>query len=215
MARDFLHTSALVDAVIAVLTGADGAAHTGGLPANWFADAQDDLQTPLKLLEHGDLTDYANQAALLEDLPAILVRGRGLRRGPEQSISGILRTLEQIRVVHVRGFDQCQDTNGARFVSMTRAREWYAKTLGQALFSDDRGMLAVIAINGTRTDPTLTCADDNGARVLGVTWTGWDLGLEDGEGATPEVSGIRALDAQVWAIACDLEILVQTGGATA
>jgi hypothetical protein len=211
MASDFLHTGQLVNAVIAVLKGGDGAAHTGGLPANWFVS--DGKQIPLKLLEHGDLLDYpTTPERLLADLPAILVRGRGLRPYATQGVGPVQRTEEFLRVVHVRKFDQCFDDNGAKFASMTLAREYYAKTLGKALFRDKKGMLAVIDADGTRHNPTLTCADPSGAQINGVEWLSWDLGMASEEGATEDVTAIRDLRAPLWAIACDLKVLVTSGG---
>lgn len=212
MAQDFVHTAQLVDAVIAVLKGADGAAHTGGLPANWFTDARNSLETPLVLLEHGDLADY-EALNFSADLPAILVRGRGIRLYPDQGVGQVMRTTELIRVVHLRGFDQCHQADGTVWRNMTRAREAYAKTLGKALFHDPKARLGVIAADGTRTEPTLTCADSLGAQIMEVRWQGWDLGLEyEGEGATEDVASIRALGLPVWAIACDLAVDVTTGG---
>jgi hypothetical protein len=38
MARDVVHTEEVVDAALAVLRGADGYLHTGGLPKAWFRD---------------------------------------------------------------------------------------------------------------------------------------------------------------------------------
>mgnify|MGYP001172350855 CR=1 FL=1 len=212
MAVDFVHTGEIVDAVIAVLKGADGAAHTGGLPANWFADARDALETPLVLLEHGDLADY-NALDYTADLPAILVRGRGLRPDSVQGVGPVQRTVEMIRVVHLRAYDQCHQADGQLWRNMTRAREAYAKAIGQALFHDPKRRLAVIDAQGTRQDVALTCADDNGAQITHVLWQGWDLGLTfDGEGATEDVQTVRNLGLPVWAIACDLEVHVTTGG---
>jgi hypothetical protein len=212
MARDFLHTAEIVDAVIAVLKGADGAAHTNGLPANWFPDARDSLETPLFVLEHGDLSDYA-AVNFDTDLPAILVRGRGLRPYPQNPCGPVQWTTEFVRVVLIRAYDQCHKADGTLWRNQTRAREAYAKTLGKALFADPKGILAVIDAQGQRTIPTLTCADSNGTQIQEVRWAGWDLGLEyEGEGATQDVASVQDLGLPIWAIACDLAVDIMTGG---
>ncbi len=212
MAVDFVHTAQLVDAVIAVLKGADGAAHTGGLPANWFADGRDALETPLVLLEHGDLADYPSEEALTAACPGITVRGLGPRPAARQATGGVQDTEEIIRVVHLRTFDQCRDDAGAVLRNVTRARERYAKLLSAALFHDPNRKLAVIDAAGTRTEPTLTCTDGAGAQVVSVAWEGWDLGREGSPGEISDVSAIRALNLNIFAIACDLRVLVRSGG---
>jgi len=150
VARDFLHTGDLVDAVISVLKGADGTTHTGGLPAGWFGDDEDSDEEELALLEHGDLADYPHDKELLDYCPSILVRGLGpvLTEG---SIKQRFVTFERIRVVHIRAFAQCLDDDGGTEENMCRARERYAKTLGKALQNDPLKLLATVADDGTRT----------------------------------------------------------------
>ena len=223
MAIDFVHTGQIVDQVIAVLKGADGNLHTGGLPANWFPETADDGEVPLKLLEHGDLVDYARVEDVINDCPAILVRGFGPRpseatgRVGKSGVGGVQETEEVIRVVHVRAWSQCRDDDGVSLSNMTRARERYAKTISTALFHDPHRKLAVIAANGARTEADLTCEDPAGARIINVLWDGWDLGqLRTNRPPTPshtdDVRQVRELATRVWAIACDLLVIVRSGG---
>ena len=215
MAIDFLHTGELVDAVIAVLKGADGAAHTGGLPANWFADGAARGECPLLLLEHGDLSDYGEVADLRRDLPAVIVRGLGPQPTTEGGAGGVDETDEMVRVVHVRTFGQCYTDAGVAEDNHVRARERYAKLLHRALFNDPHRRLAVIASDGTRTIPTLTCTDGAGAQIVRAAWHGTDLGHD---GANPnaieDVALLRHLRARIWAIAVDLRVSIRSGGQT-
>lgn len=212
MAIDFVHTGEIVTATIAVLNG-EGASHTGGLPAAWFTTDNDE---ELQALEHGDWADYAKASnmSLMDDLPCILVRGMGPTPTGDGSLSGVLRTEELVRVLHIRKFEQCYDAEGAVELNMTQARERYAKIIGAALFHDPQRKLAVIASGGTRTEVTLTSEDGN-AQVYNVIWGGWDMGHDAGSvGSVDEVSRIRELPDAVWAIGCDLRVLIRTGGQT-
>lgn len=207
-----MHTEELIDAVIAVLKGADGDTHTGGLPANWFADTRDGDEAPLELLEHGDVADMVG-VKFEELLPAILVRGLGPQPTGEGGTSGVLETEELIRVVHVRPFDLCYDSSGNKELNMTRARARYAKLINKALCNDPHKKLATIAADTTRTEVSLTCSDAAGAQLYNVIWAGWDLGFEIGNPAsTEDVRTIRQLRMSMWAIACDLRVRVRTGG---
>ena len=213
MATDFVHSEEIIDAVIAVLKGADGDTHTGGLPANWFADTRDGDEAPLELLEHGDVADMVG-VKFEELLPAILVRGLGPQSTGQAGTSGVLETEEPVRVVHVRHFDQCYDSSGERELNMTRARGRYAKTIGKALMNDPHKKLATIDAEDARSEVSLTCSDGAGAQVYDVGWAGWDFGYEIGNPAsTEDVRIIRALPARIWAVACDLRVRVRTGGA--
>jgi hypothetical protein len=212
MAIDFVHTAELVDAVIAVLKGADGALHTGGLPANWFRDASDADEAPLVLLEHGDLADYAG-GQLDRDLPCILVRGLGPQPTDRGGVAGVQQTEEIIRVVHVRKREQCYADDGSCEYNMTRARARYGKALCKALFNDPKRRLAVIDGAGARTDVTLTSTDVAGAQLVSVLWAGLDLGHSIGNpNAIEDVTIIRRLSSPIWAIACDLRVQVRSGG---
>lgn len=210
MATDVVFTGELVDAVIDVLKGF-GSTHIGGLPAAWF-DSTD--QEYLRVLEHGDWADYGKTSRdIRNDLPAIFVRGMGPT--PEKgTLTQVLHTQELIRVVHVRRFDQCYTAAGAKETNMVRARERYAKIISKALFHDPNKKLAVIDGSGNRTEVSLTSDDDN-AQVYNVLWRGWDLGHPIGSDySTEDVAGIRALEAPIWAIACDLVVQIRTGGTT-
>lgn len=218
MARDFVHTAQVVDAVLAVLEGsyASGTGvRTGGLPNTWFDVGDNGTEVPLKLLDHGDLSDYPRQPgnafeqALEADLPAILVRGMGPIPTERGGTGGVAETLEIIRVVHVRRFDQCRDDAGSVLRNMCRARERYAKIIGDALQYDTNGKLAVIAANGDRTEVSLTCNDGAGAQLVDVNWQGWDL---EGDEAS-DVLILKTIGLPIWAIACDLQVRCRTGGA--
>ena len=207
MASDFIHTSEVVDQVIAVLRGGDGDLHTGGLPVAWFTKGDREF---LKTLEHDDWSDYP-VADWMDRLPAVFVRGMGpVNDGG--NLTQNQKTTERVRVVHIRKFDQSYNDAGALEKNLARARCRYAKIIGRALMHDPHKKLAVIATDSTRTEATLTCADASGAQVWNVTWDGWDLG-HDGETAhsTSDVDAIRQLDARVWAIACDLGVQITTG----
>jgi len=206
MATDIIHTAEVLDAVIAVLKG-DGSAHTGGLPSTWFDSSNDEF---LPLLDFGDLADYAG--SLPEDMPAIIVRGLGADiEDGFQSKTWI--TAERVRVVHVRQFERCyHSTDEVARRNMTRARLYYAKVISKALFNDPKKLLATIATDGTRTEVSLTCADSDGAQIINCVFRQWDFGLDIGNpNATEDVATIRALDARAWAIACDFDVIIQTG----
>lgn len=213
MAKDFVHTGEIVDAVIAVLKGS-GSTHVGGLPVAWFTSGSNEY---LRVIEHGDWADYGKANRRIdEDLPAIFVRGMGptLITG---HLTGVDATEERIRVVHVRRFDQCYGDDGSAAytktgIGMVRARERYAKIISKALFNDPHRKLAVIDGAGARTEVSLTTTDA-AAQVVNVLWRGWDLGHPIGsEYSTEDVAGIRALELPIWAIACDLAVHIRTGG---
>ncbi len=214
MASDFVHSQEIIDAVIAVLRGADGATHTGGLPANWFEDGDDGNEPLLKLLEHGDVADYPGADELAEDTPAILVRGLGPTPTGLGGVGGVVETEELIRVVHVRLADDCRDGSGNRELNMTRARARYAKLINLALWNDPHRKLATINAAGTRTEVSLTCEDGAGAQLYDVGWNGWDLGADIGNpNSMEDVRMLRQLPARVWAIACELAVRIRSGGA--
>lgn len=213
MAIDFLHSGQTVDAVIAVLVGADGALHTGGLPPAWFPATSANGEEPLKVLEHGDLADYPADQAVSDLCPAILVRGLGPKPTDHGGASGVMVTQEVVRVIHTRLFDQCYTAAGGRESNMTRARERYAKIIGKALFNDQKRRLAVIDSTGDRTDVTLTCSDGAGAQLVNAMWSGWDLGYDAGSvDSMQEVQMIRSLPLPLWAIGCEMTILCRSGG---
>lgn len=212
MAIDFVHTAEIVEAVLAVLRGAEGDLHTGGLPASWFPATATDGETPLAILDHGDYADYPTLGDLTGHCPAILVRGLGPSPTDRAGTGGVQMTEERVRVTHIRTWEQCWTDAGEREPNMTRARERYAKIIGKALFHDPQRKLAVIAATGIRTEVELTCADGAGAQIVNVIWDGWDLGHDDGSYAVPEVTTIRELGAHLWAIACDMRVMVRSGG---
>ena len=215
MAIDFVHTEEVVDAVIAVLKGDDGATHTGGLPDNWFEDADDVYEVPLELLEHGDLSDYPldDEDFVNNLLPGILVRGLGPQPTGRAGSGGALGTEEVVRVVHIRRYNQCRNSSGGIERNMTKARERYAKTINKALFNDPHKKLATIAADTTRTEVSLTCSDSAGAQLYNAVWNGWDLGHDIGNpNSIPDVQIIRRLPAPLWAIACDMLVMIRTGG---
>jgi len=211
MAVDFVHTGEIVDAVLAVLRGADGPAHTGGLPASWFGEEPGGQEVPLVLLEHGDLADYPLTDKLSSLCPSIMVRGLGPRPAPRQGTGGVQETEELIRILHLRGFDQSRDDSGRPLRNASRARERYAKIISMALFHDPHRRLATINAAGERTEPELSCMDGAGAQIVSVSWEGWDMGQE-GQLATEEVAAVRALGLNLWAIACDLRVRIRSGG---
>ena len=207
MAIDFVHTGELVDAVISVLKGS-GSGHVGGLPSAWFTRTD---KEGLQLLEHGDLADYAGK--VMQELPAILVRGIGIVSVPARHVGGVIEADELIRVLHVRKYEQCYDSDGDREKNQARARERYAKLIGKAIFNDPQRRLAVIDSDGARTEVTLTSDDAAGAQIIQAMFDGWDLGYDIGNiNGTDDVRLIRNLNAGIWAIACDLRVRVRTGG---
>ena len=211
MASDIVHSGEIVDQVIAVLKGGDGDSHTNGLPVAWFTSGDDEY---LRTLEHGDWSDYPNDE-WLDRLPAILVRGLGPVPTGDATIRQTLQTEERVRVVHIRAHDQCYTAAGALERNMTRARERYAKIIGKALFADPHKRLAVVGSEGSRTEATLTSADTGGAQVVNALFGGWDMGHDiDTANATPDVDLVRGLNARVWAIACDLRVIVNNGRQT-
>jgi len=220
MATDVVFTSEIEAAVIAVLKGADGSTHTGGLPVNWFADGDDGLETPLRYLDRGDLADHPltpddGDSFLDAFCPGILVRGMGPQH-ENYGTSGIEENIERVRVVHLRRFDQCHDaTTGAILNRMANARGVYAKVIHKALFHDPNGKLAVIAAGGARTEVTLTSADGAGAQVFDVNWSGWDFGYPDTSTfSIPEVAAIRRISGlPLWCIGCELQVRFVCGGA--
>ena len=207
MATDFVHTSQIVDGVIAVLKG-HGATHDGGLPATWFDRS---VAGSLAAIMAGDLADYVDQKTFLSDLPVVFVRGLGCRPVGSAKAGGKLQTEERVRVIHARRFDQCYQDDGDRESNMTRARLRYAKIIGKALFNDPNKRLGVISSTGARTEVSLTCADTDGAHIVEATFEGWDYGLDGTTGGTPEVRLLRQLPLQAWAIACDLRVLIWSG----
>ena len=208
MSADLLNAADIVDAVRAVLIGADGDAHTNGLPANWFAATRDSDEVPLADpggLEHGDLSDYPVED-LHKILPCILVRC-----GQESAFAagGDRGTITEaiVRVVHLRGFDQCRDANGDQETNQTRNRERYAKIILRTLLADQPNpRLGITNAAHARTDPTLTTTS-TAARVLDCRWVSTDYGL----GGTDDVAAIATIARQerMWAIAHDLSVRVE------
>ena len=210
MARDVIHSEEVVDGVISALTGADDTLHTGGLPAGWFEDAYDGTEVPLKLLEHGDLADYAATEELLERLPCILVRSLGPRAVAPAGDRGKETTEEHIRIIHLRHHMQCRDDSGKPLSNMTRARTRYARIIHTALFRDPHCRLATINADDERTEVTLT-AEGGSARIFNVLWLGWDLGHELGSAyGIEDVARIRSLAVPMWAIACEIIVRIRT-----
>jgi len=207
MATDFVHSGEIVQAVINVLKG-HGTSHDGGLPATWFTASHNER---LRTLAFGDLADYVTQDAFMDDLPAIIVRGLGCEATGKSGASGVLETVESVRVVHCRLYSQCYTDAGAVERNMTKARLRYAKIIGKALFNDPNKRLAVISTAGERTEVSLTCSDANGAQIVNVLFGGWDLGLDGGTRSTDEVRSLRRLPIQAWAIACDLRVTIRSG----
>ena len=210
MASDVVHTTAVIDAVLSALAGGDGADHTGGLPANWFMDARDADEVPLKWIEHGDLTDYPwdEPGWLGDNTPIIIVRSLALTPASVAAyggLNGALGVEERMRLVHVRKHEQCRDDAGAVERNMTRARARYAKAIHQALFADQPWQKLAVLTDTTRTEPTIT-----GALLIEAQWRGWDFGT--GERGTSDVLNIASLRQPYWAIACDFSVILQTGG---
>lgn len=206
MAINFLHSSAIVEAVIDVLEGADGASHTGGLPVNWFVD--DGTEDVLKTLEHGDMMDVVYDPDKFSGLlPAIFVKSISVV--PEGGgLTGMLDTRERVRVVHVRRRDQTHQAGTYNLEdNIPTAKERYAKIIADALFNDPHRKLATVASAGTRTAPTLTAASGETAKVWNHTFVSMDYG-----GGMPDTQWVdqrRELDA--WAIAIDSDVHVWTG----
>lgn len=128
MARDFLHTEALIDAVLSQI-------ETHG-PAAWFERGNREC---LKALAFGDFMDYALRFDdLVAETPAILVRGVSV--SPEAGFhgtAGVLGTGERLQVVMVWPWEHTLDDNGTR-VTVARGKARYAKLLSAALFYDHR-----------------------------------------------------------------------------
>jgi len=216
---DFIHTSELVDAVIAVLKGS-GTAHIGGLPSEFWSEPH-----PLQFLEHGDLADYASLEPVMDACPWIYVRGLGCMPSSSSGARGIGKThetTEHLRVVHARlgpgDRNQCLTGTGATEKIMSRARERYAKQIGLALFNDPNRRLAVIDTDDAdeksdpdhRTEVSLTCADGTAA-VWRVDFRSLDLGEERGaDNSTEDVRELRESGAPIWAISIDIDVIVRT-----
>lgn len=203
MASDAVYMAEVIDAVLAELTG--------HLPTNWFPepahtspptyteqnpDPHYAWETPLALLEHGDLLDYpAEPEGVMLDCPAILVKPLGVQLvETEGGVGGVEVYSHGVRVVHLRGWEQCWDGSGNQVNNQTRARARYAKAIHAAVFADAYGMMG---------SPTLTGVGSAEA-VVNVTFDGWDF-----RGTTEDVAIVRDLRAHLWAIALDLQVWVR------
>lgn len=206
MATDFLHTSELIEAARSVLKGASGTSHVGGLPANWFTDGDDDKETVLVSIQHGDFRDIATDEQVEDLLPAVYIRSLGVQ-GMDVYDGGVSETYERFRLVHARRRDQTH-TYGAVTLdgNISRAKERYSKIIVKALFNDPRKRLAVITAAGARTEVSLTCADASGAQVVSHTFTGLDYG-----GGTEDTRMVERHIPRAWAVAIDYGVLVRSG----
>lgn len=208
MSRQHLFTSQLIDFVIAVLKGANGVAHTNGLPANWFPETRDANEMPLVRIDHGDPMDYTAES-LTKVCPIIFVRGMAAKPADLAQAGSRLVTEERLRLVHVRLFEQCRDDVGDVEQNLTRARERYAEIIDQVLFADQPlEQLGITNNVGTRSAATLATVDTGNAYILHAGWGGWDLGRSGAE----DVRRVAEFGAQMWAIACDLIVHVECGG---
>jgi len=195
MANDLVYTTQLIDAVLKELKD--------NLPAGWITTASGEAR--LKTLEHGALSDWV--VAPPEDgfvalLPAIIVRPFDITDDRANAGTGRMQMLDNaFRLVHIRCFDQCYTSSGAREWNMTKARARYAKIIGKALFDD------VYMGN-----PTLTSSDAAWAKVVPtIMFRSWDIGTGLDDGSAEEVTRIARMRQQMWAIACDFEIKVSVG----
>jgi hypothetical protein len=215
MPRSIFFTDQIVDAVLSVLKGADGDDHTNGLPPSWFGRVSGSPEVPLGGganrggLEHGDIADYPVPDTLRALCPLIFVRGLGSHPGTDGQPTGDgFFAQERIRLVHVRAHDQCFDDDGVKQTNQTRARERYAKIISEVLFFDPLLQLALTDDNSARTPVTLSSSNTPGAYILFSHWKGWDLGTL----GTTDVAMIQSLGKDMWAIACDLTVIVDCGG---
>jgi hypothetical protein len=189
VATDCIHSAEIIDAVLSVLST--------NLPAAWTTAGNAEF---LRLLDHGDLADYAGTDDTLRlDTPAIIIRplDRITPNAPGSGIGGREMIDHPFRLVHVRQWDDCYTDAGAREDNQTRARERYAKIIHKALFADESAQLG---------SPTLTCSDGT-AGVQWVQWEGWNI---SGDGNN-EAAEIKALRQHVWAIICDFTVQVLAG----
>jgi len=216
MAQDWTFTEEVVDAVLAVLRGAEGVAHTGGLPGTWFPDAEEAPFPSLRICDHGDLRDYPKNQTLLEYCPGVLVWGNGTTVTNRSGTGGVAQVVETVRLAHIRGFDQAYPAAGILYTSQARARAAYAKIIGKALFNDPHRRLATITAGGTRQEVSLTCADGAGAQVVTTTSPGWDLGHDvRSPHALEEIVMVRTAGLPLWAIGIELHVTARVGGRSA
>jgi hypothetical protein len=192
MATDIIFTTELIDAAIAELKA--------NLPAAMLTQTAG--EAALKLLEHGDLSDYAGREnVLLANTPAIIIRPLGI--APDGGgTGGVERQENGFRLVHIRRHEDCYDDAGNREDNMTRARGRYLKIIAKALLHDPRR-----ALNAA----TLTSADTAGAQIIpAMTWDGVDYGI--GMGGNEDIRAIRKWAAKVWAVSLDFTVPVRCGG---
>lgn len=187
MSIDFNFSDDIVEAVIAVLKNE--------LPDDWLVNTN---ESPLTAIQPGDLSDYP-VAKIREIAPIVIVKSTGNAMYGKQGINGVHQTVENIRVVMVRKHEDCFDENGP-MKNMVKARYQYASELGKAIFSDPQRKLAVI--NGpVRTEVSLT-----NAQVINMIFSAWDY-----EGTTLEVATVKGIQSDIWAIACDFQVLIRSG----
>lgn len=213
MAGEFMHTGDVVEAVISVLRGADDELHTGGLPANWFTDAADDNEVACRILQHGDLADYPQPGDVLAETPMLLVRGLGTQMVGREV--GGWRTIEPVRIIHIRRFEDCRTDTGAVERNMARARERYSRLIHRALFNDPHRRLGIIAADGTRTEAAVGSTPGASAQVYDVSLAGWDLGYDASNTfSMPEVARWRAVGAalRAWCVGAQLLVRVTSTG---
>ena len=212
---DGIFTEEIIDGVINVLKGADGALHTGGLPTNWFKDGESADEVYLRTLEHGDLSDYPMNDEIDKFLPAIFVRSQGNLTTDRSGISGVFTTMEFIRIIHIRQREDCYDDSGNKSTNLTRARSRYAKITHKALFNDRARKLATINALGVRTETTLTSADSAGAQIHTCYFGGIDYGFDsESRNSTDDVKKIRAMPNNYIGLAFDFVVEYIYGGAS-
>lgn len=182
MARDFVHTEAIGDAVIDILET--------NLPAEWFEAGNPEA---LRALSFGDMHEYVGRGASIRDeCPAILVKPLGIQPLATQGFGG-MDTVERFRVIMVRTFAQTLDDNGD-MITAARGRARYAKILNTALFHSER-----------LGSPELTTIDQSAA-IKRIRFSHWGF-----TGDNEDTSAIMDLSADVWAISVDFTVEVITG----
>ena len=190
MAIDFLHSEAVMDAIIAEITA--------NAPDDWFTDGKvENLQLCAvgSLQEYAirDVTDGSRQPSVMDECPAILVRPLTVTPDIEYGgIGGEQGTDETYRIVMVRTFAQTLDDDGDK-ITVARGKSRYAKLLNKAIFT-----------NGRLGSPTLT-TDDTSADIIRVSFLSADL-----SDTTEDTRLVGILPAQIWAIAIDASVNIST-----
>lgn len=182
MARDFIHSEEIGDAIVAILEA--------NLPATWLEAGHPD---ELRVLAFGDMHEYvARGASIRDECPAILVKPLGVTPFSVQGFGG-MASVESFRIIMVRTFAQTTDSDGS-LIAAARGRARYAKILNTALFHSER-----------LGNPALSTVDQ-AAAIRRIRFVGWDYDAGNGDTAA-----IMELSADVWAISVDIGVEVITG----